>query len=81
MVSPSARPNPKMIAPITPEIPYGKTAILTISQRVAPSASAASRWVCGTTRKTSVQTEEIYGTTMIARMTPAESILTETWGP
>ena len=38
----------------------------TISQRVAPSASAASRWVCGTARKTSVQTAVMYGTTMTA---------------
>src|SRR5271163_2026471 len=81
IVSPSARPSPRMIAPTTPEIDGGNTDSRTISHLVAPSASAASRWLCGTTAKTSVQTDEIYGITITARMTPAENILTEVRGP
>ena len=81
IVSPSARPSPRIIAPITPVMPYGITAVFTISHLVAPSASAASRCVCGTTRKTSVQTDEIYGMIMIARITPADSMPTDTFGP
>jgi len=43
MVSPSARPSPRITAPITPETPNGNTAIRTISHLVAPKANAASR--------------------------------------
>ena len=38
IVSPSARPRPSIEALITPERPYGSTAVRIISQRVAPSA-------------------------------------------
>ncbi len=44
------------------------------SHRVAPSASAASRWLPGTARSTSRDTLITYGITMIARMMLAESI-------
>ena len=47
-----------------------------ISQRVAPSASAASRWEFGIARKTSRQMAETVGVIMIARTTPAASIPT-----
>src|SRR5205807_892483 len=62
MVSPSARPRPSMIAPMMPARPYGRTADHTASQRVAPSPSAASRWLPGTARSTSRDTAAIYGT-------------------
>ena len=43
IVSPSARPRPRMTAPTIPERAYGRTAFVTVSQRVAPRASIASR--------------------------------------
>ena len=57
-----------------PERAYGSTAVMTASQRVAPRASAASRWVFGTASSTSRDTDMMYGRTMIARMIPAASI-------
>src|SRR5439155_14810290 len=53
IVSPRARPSPRMIAPISPARPYGTTAVQTASQRVAPMPSAASRWLAGTASSTS----------------------------
>src|SRR5699024_9410578 len=47
MVSPSARPKANMIDEMTPARANGKTVILIISQRVAPSPSAASCCRCG----------------------------------
>ena len=73
IVSPSARPNPRMTAPMRPVRPYGSTARRIISQRVAPSAYAASRWLCGTARITSLDTDEMIGRSMIARITPPAS--------
>src|ERR1041384_3814067 len=43
IVSPSARPRPRINPPTSPGRPYGSTADRTASQRVAPIASAASR--------------------------------------
>src|SRR6266550_6118943 len=73
IVSPSARPRPRMIAPMRPARPYGSTAERTVSQRVAPIASAASRCAVGTARSTSRDTAAMYGTIMIARMMPPAS--------
>src|SRR6266550_3531265 len=70
IVSPSARPRPRMTAPIKPARPYGRTADRTASHRVAPMASAASRWLAGTASSTSRDTAAMYGTIMIARMIP-----------
>ena len=42
-----------MIEPTMPERAYGRTTCQTVSQRVAPSASAASRCDCGTASRTS----------------------------
>ena len=42
IVSPIARPRPSIAPPVIPGREYGRTAIRIISQRVAPSASAAS---------------------------------------
>ena len=36
-----------MTAPMMPERAYGSTVVMTASQRVAPRASAASRWRVG----------------------------------
>ena len=76
IVSPIARPRPSMIAPMTPVRPYGRTARRIISQRVAPSASAASRCADGTAWNTSCATEVMYGTIMIARIMEAVSMPT-----
>src|ERR1041385_6882329 len=73
IVSPSARPSPRITAPMSPVRPYGSTADRTASQRVAPIASAASRWLPGTASSTSRDTAAMYGTIMIARMIPPAS--------
>src|SRR5439155_271820 len=52
-----------------------------VSHRVAPSASAASRWVLGTATSTSRLTAVMNGTTMMARIIPAASIPTPYGGP
>ncbi len=54
-----------MIAPTTPLRAYWSVTPRTISQRVAPSASAPSSRSCGTARKSSRQTAEVIGTIMI----------------
>ena len=61
MVSPRARPKPSTVALMTPDLPKGSTAIRIISQRVAPSARAASRCVCGTCRNTSREMAAMIG--------------------
>ena len=50
---------------------YGSTAIRIISQRVAPSASAASLCSAGTVAITSREIAETIGRIMIARINPA----------
>ena len=67
IVSPSARPRPSITAAITPGLPYGSTAVRTISHLVAPSASAASSFMPGVCRKTSRDNDVMIGSTMIAR--------------
>ena len=42
IVSPIARPNPRMMPPISPERQYGSTTRLSVSHRVAPNASIDS---------------------------------------
>ncbi|HEV2736391.1 MAG TPA: hypothetical protein VGV85_16215 [Longimicrobiaceae bacterium] len=81
MVSPSARPSPRMVAPMIPGVAYGSTTCQVISQRVAPSASAPSRCTRGTAASTSRDTAEMKGITMIARITPADRMLTPYAGP
>ena len=61
IVSPSARPRPRMIAPKMPARGGLEHRERIISQRVAPSASAASRWARGTALKTSREIDEIVG--------------------
>ena len=53
IVSPSARPRPRMIAPKMPERARGKNDVRIVSQAVAPRASAPSRSALGTARSTS----------------------------
>ena len=60
-----------MAAPTIPDLTYGNTAILTVSQRVAPRLYAASLCESGTTLITSLQIEEIIGIIMIANTIPA----------
>ncbi len=74
IVSPNARPNPRITAPTIPDRAYGTTAVQAASHRVAPRPKAASRWLAGTARRTSRDTDMMYGITMIARMIPAASI-------
>src|SRR5439155_11819549 len=52
----------------------GQTAMRIISQRVAPSPNAASRYVAGTERTASSETDTIIGSTMIARISTAQSM-------
>ena len=52
-------------------VEYGSTAIRIISQRVAPSASAASLFSGGTVAITSREIAETIGRIMIARISPA----------
>ena len=54
-----------------PERPNGKTVVLTTSQRVAPSASAASIWLCGVWMKTSRVTAVMIGRIITASTIPA----------
>ena len=56
-----------------PERAYGTTTFHTASHRVAPSARAASRCVCGTASSTSRETLTMNGTIMTARRIPAVS--------
>ena len=67
IVSPRARPRPSMTADTMPEVPNGRTAMRIISQRVAPSASAASSCRRGVWRKTSRTSEVMIGRIMIDR--------------
>ena len=71
IVSPNARPRPSRLAPAIPGAERFSTAMRSISQRVAPSASAASFSPTGATAKTSRQMAVMIGSTMIARMMPA----------
>ncbi len=71
IVSPSARPRPSIEAEMMPGRAKGRTAVRIISQRVAPSASAASSWSTGVCRKTSRQIAVMIGNAMIASTSAA----------
>ena len=71
IASPSARPRPRITAAAIPGRDEERTTPLTISQRVAPSASAPSSSSRGTLRNSSRQTLATIGTTMIASTSPA----------
>src|SRR5205809_476294 len=74
IVSPTARPRPRMTAPKIPARAYLRTATRVVSHRVAPRLNAASRWLSGTARRASRETAEMVGMIMIARMTPAVNL-------
>ena len=71
IVSPNARPRPRIAAPTIPERDRGNAARRNISQLVAPNASAPSFSATGAVSKTSRQIAVTMGSTMIARTTPA----------
>ena len=81
IVSPSARPSPRMTAPMIPERAYGRTAFVIISQRVAPSASIASRCESGTAVMTSREIATMVGRIIRVRITPAVNRPTPNGGP
>src|ERR1051326_8074297 len=69
--SPLARPSPSITAPTSPPLLCGSTEARIISQRVAPSASAASFSDGGVVSMTSRDSDVMIGVIMIARMIPA----------
>ena len=71
IVSPIARPSPMSTAPTIPPLLCGNTEPRIISQRVAPSATAASFWEVGTVANTSRVIEVMIGVIISATMTPA----------
>ena len=70
IVSPIARPTPSSTAASSPFLAAGNNTRYTISQRLAPSASAASRYESGTALSASSPTDTITGTLISARMMP-----------
>src|SRR6266508_157978 len=81
IVSPKARATPRAIPPTMPARAYGSTARVTVSQRVAPRPTMASRWLSGTASSTSRETARRIGRIMIARITPPISRSSPTIGP
>ena len=71
IVSPIARPRPSMTAPTMPPIECGSTAPVIISHRVAPSANAPSRSVCGVVSMTSRAIDVMIGVIITDRIRPA----------
>ena len=80
IVSPSARPRPSMMAPTMPMRELRRTPMRIISQRVAPSARTASRWLFGTAVMMSRVSDEMIGRIMIARIMLAVSRPTPKFG-
>ncbi len=74
MVSPRARPRPRMMEPTMPMRALRRTPMRIISQRVAPRARTASRCEWGTAVMTSRVSDEMIGRIMMDRMTPAASM-------
>ena len=68
MVSPIARPIPRMIAAAIPERAAGTITRLIVCQRVAPVARDPSRYSRGTELMASSETLIIVGSAMIPRM-------------
>ena len=73
IVSPSARPSPSMMPPMTPIRVYGSTTLRTTSHVVQPRPYADSFSTGGTISNTSRITDAMNGITMTDRMTPAVS--------
>src|SRR5215207_8758845 len=74
IASPIARPRPRITAAPIPAFDEESTTPRTISQRVEPSASAASSSSLGTLRNSSRQMLATIGTTMIASTSEATKI-------
>ena len=72
-VSPIARPNPSMTAPVMPPVEWGNTTPRIISQRVAPNARAPALSVGGTVVNTSLVTEVMIGVTINASTRAADA--------
>src|SRR5208283_5902388 len=81
IVSPIARPKASTMAAIIPVRANGKTAVLMVSQPVAPRAVQASRWLRGTAVITSRITDDPYGIIIIASMIPVVNIPRPLVGP
>src|SRR5260370_25180013 len=81
LVSPSERPKPSMMPPMTPTLVYGSTTLRTTSQVVQPMPYADSLSTGGTISNTARLTDEIKGITITERMTPAESTPTTVGAP
>ena len=76
IVSPRARPRPRIIAPKMPFARVGQsTAMRVTSQRVAPRPYAASRWRSGTLRKISRETLVMMGRIITAMISDAARML------
>src|SRR6266496_1869927 len=75
IVSPSARPRPSIAPLIKPGRPCGSTASRIISQRVAPSAQAASMFSVGVRSKTSRPIAVTIGKIITASTTPPLKIV------
>ena len=74
MVSPIARPMPRMMAAVIPEMAAGTTTRTIVCHFVAPSAREPSRNSRGTAESASSETEMIVGSDMIpSRMEPAST--------
>ena len=81
MVSPMARDMPSMTAVPMPDSAEGMTTRISVSQRVAPRASDASRSVRGTANSASSATEQMVGTLMNASMSAAFNRLSPVSAP
>ncbi len=75
MVSPMARPRPRMTAEMIPVRAYGRTTPVMTSQRVSPSAIPASRWSVGTRMSDSRLNDAMIGVIMSARTSDASNML------
>ena len=73
MVSPTARPMPRMMAAAMPESAAGTRTRLMVCQRVAPMASDPSLYSWGTELMASSETLTIVGSAMMPRRTEAAS--------
>lgn len=81
MVSPMARDMPSITAVPMPDSAEGITTRISVSHRVAPRASDASRSVRGTANSASSATEQMVGTLMNASMSAAFSRLSPVSAP
>ncbi len=75
IVSPNARPRPRIVAPKIPGMQCCPITIRSISHRVPPSDRTASFCRCGTVARTSRLTDRMNGMIMMERSTPAARTL------